>query len=188
MFARRPEGKRERIPRELLPVYLALKYTVVHVFGRVRGQETGTVHPGIVSKFKLHSAKRKSPGLGFDLHSRNANVSRSRREILQLHENPRVAGADVNILGVFEAAHSRLSPFGILYKGMNSARRTTNAPLQNDPLGQTCIMMRATERFSAFRLLCTQRRIVLLTRVSCGECQRVYFLTEVLSTKLTLLL
>lgn len=98
MFARRRGERGERIPRELLPVYLALKYTLVHVFGCESVDERPVPFAGIVSKFKLHSAKRKSPGHGLDLHSRNANISRSRREILQLHENPRAAGADVNIL------------------------------------------------------------------------------------------
>lgn len=132
MFARRREEKREDFARKLLPVYLALKYTLVHVFGESTIHGRSVPFAGIVSKFKLHSAKRKSPSLRLDRHSRNANISRSRREILQLHENPRAAGARCKHTGVFEVAHSHLSPCsGFLYKGMNSARHSRMIPRTN---------------------------------------------------------
>lgn len=138
MFARRRGGeKRGYRAGALLPVYLALKYTLVHVFGkfvagRDRGRE-GTIHPALYRSLSFIQRNVNPPASGLGSHSRNANISRSRREILQLHENPRAAGADVNIL---ESSRQliRISPrSGFYIKGMNSARRMTNAPLQNDP-------------------------------------------------------
>lgn len=38
------DEEEKRILRELLLVYLALKYTLVHGIRRVRGRETGTIH------------------------------------------------------------------------------------------------------------------------------------------------
>lgn len=96
MFARRRREK--RIPPELLPIYLALKYTLVHVFGESSRTGDRYYSPALYRSLSFIQRNVNPLASTSSLHSRNANISRSRREILQLHENPRAAGADVNIL------------------------------------------------------------------------------------------
>lgn len=168
--------RREEKRRCLFTLRLSARYSVHSVYlvetCLSGGRKTGTDSPVLyrILSFIQRNVNPRSRSF----HSRNANISRSRHQYFQLHENPRDAGADVNILESLKH-FIRVSPRGreILYKGMNKLTYMTNAPLQNDPSDNLDACDRRDHRLFDY---CTQG--IVLSRVCREKRQRVYFLSD----------